>query len=204
MQLDVGEGTTVFGDEAELRRMLHVLIGQSGDPNSAKGAPGVVIRRSKDEIRVGVNLGPDTPASFPAERGWLARMATRYGGRLELDGSMQTLVLAADVDRHRREMESLKKELAAAQAQGEAYARELAAVFRSGDTVPGIVGTSGPPSRSSRAPTSMLMASPCWWRRCVPSAPTCAASWQQSGATSFHFGTKREKRARSPRRLQGT
>src|SRR5205085_10061131 len=81
------------------------------------------------ESRFGVNLGPDTPATFEAERGWLARMAVRYGCRLELDGSMQTLILAADVDTHRRELESLKKELAAAQAQGEAYARELAAVF---------------------------------------------------------------------------
>src|SRR5262245_43016446 len=31
VQLEMGEGTTVFGDEAELRRMLHVLISQSGD-----------------------------------------------------------------------------------------------------------------------------------------------------------------------------
>jgi hypothetical protein len=153
VQLEMGEGTTVFGDEAELRRMLHVLIGQSGDPNSAKGAPSVVVRRTKDEIRIGVNLGPDTPATFLAERGWLSRMSMRYGGRLELDGSMQTLVLAADVDTHRRELESLQKELAAAQAQGEAYARELAAVSRTGDTLPSLSSV-GPSSRSSRAPAS--------------------------------------------------
>jgi two-component system OmpR family sensor kinase len=129
VQIEMGEGTTVFGDEAELKRMLFVLLGQGGDPTSSGGSPNVTIRREGDEIRVGVNLGPDTPATFEAERGWLARMAIRHGGRLELDGSMQTLVFAADVDTHRREMESLKKELAAAQAQGEAYARELAAVF---------------------------------------------------------------------------
>jgi signal transduction histidine kinase len=60
-------------------------------------------------------------------------MAIRYGGRLELDGSEQALVFPADVDLQRRELESLKKELAAAQAQGEAYARELAAVFSQGE-----------------------------------------------------------------------
>ncbi len=129
VQIEMGEGTTVFGDESELRRMLHVLISLSGDPSSAQGTPGVIIRREGDEIRVGVNLGPDTSATLETERDWLSRMATRYGGRVELDGSMQTLVLPADIDMHRRELENLKKELAAAQAQGEAYARELAAMF---------------------------------------------------------------------------
>jgi signal transduction histidine kinase len=155
VQIEMGEGTTVFGDESELRRMLHVLIGQTGDPRSSGATPGVTIRRDGDEIRIGVNLGPDTPAAFTAERGWLGRMATRYGGRLELDGSMQTLVLAADVDMQRRELESLKKELAAAQAQGEAYARELAAVFTRDTMTP----SSAPPPpmgapRPSRMPSS--------------------------------------------------
>jgi hypothetical protein len=156
VQIEMGEGTSVFGDESELRRMLHVLIGGSGDPRSGS-SPGISIRRHGDEIRVGVNLGPDTPSTFEAERGWLARMATRYGGRLELDGSMQTLVLGADVDTHRRELETLKKELAAAQAQGEAYARELAAVFRGGDTLSGLnasLSGSPLPPRPSRMPSS--------------------------------------------------
>jgi two-component system, OmpR family, sensor kinase len=161
VQIEMGEGTTVFGDESELRRMLHVLIGQTGDPRAAGSTPNVTIRRHGDEIRLGVNLGPDVPATFTAERGWLSRMATRYGGRLELDGSMQTLVLRADIDMQRREVESLKKELAAAQAQGEAYARELAAVFKGGDTLSGMGTGSGvvaPPMsgapRPSRLPSS--------------------------------------------------
>lgn len=154
VQIEMGEGTSVFGDESELRRMLHVLLGATGDPSSAPSAPGVTIRRDGDDIRIGVNLGPDTPAAFTQERSWLARMATRYGGRLELDGSMQTLVLAADVDPQRREVESLKKELAAAQAQGEAYARELAAVFSRGDTH---TGNTAPPPPNVPRPSRMPM-----------------------------------------------
>lgn len=132
VQIEMGDGTEVFGDESELRRMLQVLIAQSGDPNGARATPEVSIRRAGDEVAISVHLGPDTTASIAAERAWLSRMATRYGGRLELDGSMQTLVFPADVDQARRELESVKKELAAAQAQGEAYARELAAVFSQG------------------------------------------------------------------------
>ncbi|WP_245678288.1 sensor histidine kinase [Chondromyces crocatus] len=133
VQIEMGDGTAVFGDESELRRMLQVLIAQSGDPSGAASTPEVSLRRVGDEVAVSVNLGPDTTASIAHERAWLSRMALRYGGRLELDGAMQTLTFPADVDLARRELESLKKELAAAQAQGEAYARELAAVFSQGD-----------------------------------------------------------------------
>ncbi|MGK4001205.1 sensor histidine kinase [Sorangium sp. So ce1036] len=129
VQIEMGEGTTVFGDETELRRMLQVLIAQGGDPTSLTGAPEVSIRRAGDEVSVSVHLGPETPVNLETERVWLSRMAVRYGGRLELDGLTQTLTLPAEVDLQRLEVESLKKELAAAQAQGEAYARELAAVF---------------------------------------------------------------------------
>ncbi|EYF00918.1 sensor histidine kinase [Chondromyces apiculatus] len=135
VQIEMGDGTAVFGDESELRRMLQVLIAQSGDPSGAASTPEVSIRRAGDEVTVSVSLGPDTTASIANERAWLSRMAIRYGGRLELDGAMQTLTFPADVDLARRELEILKKELAAAQAQGEAYARELAAVFSQGERV---------------------------------------------------------------------
>jgi two-component system, OmpR family, sensor kinase len=133
VQIAMGDGTSVFGDEAELRRMLHVLLAQSGNASSSGATPDIFVRREKDEVRVGVNLGPDPSPSFDTERAWLSRMAIRYGGRLELDGSMQTLTLLADVDIQRQELENLRKELAAAQAQGEAYARELAAMFAQTD-----------------------------------------------------------------------
>jgi signal transduction histidine kinase len=146
VQIEMGEGTTAFGDEAELRRMLQVLIGQSGPPTSSKGGPDISIRREGDDILVHVGLGSENPATFATERAWLARMATRYGGSIKLDGSSHTLVLPADVDMQRRELESLKKELAAAQAQGQAYARELAAVFARGETHS---GSGAPSARSS-------------------------------------------------------
>jgi len=159
VQLEMGEGTAVFGDEAELRRMLHVLIGMSGDPSSTGGTPSVTVRRNGDEVRIGVNLGPDTSTSFETERVWLSRMAVRYGGRLELDGATRTLILGADIDTHRRELESLKRELAAAQAQGEAYARELAVMFnREVSSIPGPPLMPGSisviPPLSSRFPVS--------------------------------------------------
>lgn len=147
VQLEMGEGTTVFGDEAELRRMLQVLIAQGGDPTGAMGTPDVAIRRVGEEVSVSVNLGPDAPANRETERAWLSRMALRYGGRLELDGSMQTLAFPADVDLQRLEVENLKKELAAAQAQGEAYARELAAVFSRSEVERAGRGHQGPISQ---------------------------------------------------------
>ncbi len=131
VQIEMGEGTTVFGDESELRRMLAVLINQTGEPGHGQGTSELSIRREKDDVRVSSHLGPDQSPSFETERHWLSRMAIKYGGHLELDGSMQTLVLPADVDRQRQELENLKRELAAAQQQGEEYARELAAMFTS-------------------------------------------------------------------------
>ncbi|MFO0589758.1 MAG: sensor histidine kinase [Polyangiaceae bacterium] len=150
VQIEMGDGTTVFGDEAELRRMLQVLIAQSGDPTGGSGTQEIAVRRKDDVVWVEVPLGPDTPATHETERAWLSRMAVRYGGRLDLEGGVQRLALAADVDETARELVSLKKELAAAQAQGEAYARELAALFSKGEAAPG--PPSVPARPSHRAP----------------------------------------------------
>lgn len=128
VQLEPGAGTEVFGDENELRRMLHVLMGgfqQSG----VGGAQLINLKREGDEVRLGVQLGPDTAPISPAERGWLSRMAIRYGGRYELDGASEMIVFPALEAEEAKEVKTLRKELEAAKAQGEAYARELAAVF---------------------------------------------------------------------------
>ncbi len=128
VQLAPGAGTEVFGDENELRRMLHVLMGgfqQSG----VGGAQLVTLRREGAEVHLGVQLGPDTAPISPAERGWLARMAIRYGGRYELDGASEMIIFPALEAEEAKEVQTLRKELEAAKAQGEMYARELAAVF---------------------------------------------------------------------------
>ncbi len=126
VQLEPGAGTEVFGEEGELRRMLHVLLGGSG----IGASPQIVsVRRDGGEVRLVVDLGPDTAPISPAERAWLARMSIRYGGRYELDGNHECLVFPALQAEEQKEVLTLRRELEAAKAQGEAYARELAAVF---------------------------------------------------------------------------
>lgn len=126
VQIEPGSGTEVFGDEAELRRMLHVLVGHGGGIGSQ-----ITIRREGADVRVAVTLGPDTSATAETERVWLSRMALRYGGRHELEGATELLLLPADEDRE--EKAALRKELDEARKQGEVYARELAAVFQKGE-----------------------------------------------------------------------
>ena len=138
VNLAPGAGTEVFGDEAELRRMLHVLLGASN--HGVGGAQVIDLRREGDEVRLSVQLGPDTAPDSPAERGWLSRMAIRYGGRYELDGANEVLSFPAEDAAEKKEIKELRRELEAAKAQGEAYARELAAVF------------ADPPAASSRPP----------------------------------------------------
>lgn len=124
VSIEPGSGTEVFGDEAELRRMLHVLVG----PGSRAGSA-IHVRRDGEEVFLQIELGPDSSATSDTERAWLSRMAIRYGGRYELQGGSETLVLPADdvAERERREAD-LRKELDEARRKGEAYARELAAV----------------------------------------------------------------------------
>lgn len=122
ISIEPGSGTEVFGDEAELRRMMSLMIGHGSGTGSA-----VTVKRDGDEVKIAVVLGPDSTASFETERAWLSRMAIRYGGRYELEGGMEIVALPADTERKAREQ--LEKELDEARKQGEAYARELAATF---------------------------------------------------------------------------
>jgi hypothetical protein len=122
--------------------MLHVLLGHGTGTGSA-----VTIRRHGDEVVVSVVLGPDSSATAETERAWLARMAIRYGGRWELEGSTEVLALPAEGVEARDDVAKLRKELDEARAQGEAYARELAATWTGG----GDAGQSSYPPPASPA-----------------------------------------------------
>jgi signal transduction histidine kinase len=139
--IEPGAGTEVFGDEADLRRMLHLLVGQSSGSLPAAAGAEVTIRRQGDFVRISANLGPDTGALGELEHRWLSRMALRHGGSLELEGGTQSILLQADGASDQREVTELRKELAQAQQLGEAYARELASVLASGD-----IRTEAPPA----------------------------------------------------------
>src|SRR5579859_4371478 len=144
VSIEPGSGTEVFGDEAELRRMLHVMLGHGSGSGSA-----ITIRRTDDEVIVGVVLGPDSSATAETERAWLSRMAIRYGGRYELEGGTEVLALPADGVESRDDLLRLRKELDEARRQGEAYARELAAVWVAGEE-PALSSTH-PPSQEPPA-----------------------------------------------------
>jgi hypothetical protein len=144
VSIEPGAGTQVFGDESELRRMLHVLLGHGTGSGSV-----VTVRREGDEVVVAVMLGPDSSATAETERAWLARMAIRYGGRWELEGSTEVLALPAEGIDTRDDVAALRKELDEARAQGEAYARELAQAWTAGTEVTG--QSSYPPPASDAA-----------------------------------------------------
>jgi signal transduction histidine kinase len=79
-------------------------------------------------------------------------MAIRYGGRYELEGSVQVLIFPAEDAQEKKEIKELRKELEAAKAQGEAYARELAAVFADpagASSRPPPISASAPPLESA-------------------------------------------------------
>jgi two-component system OmpR family sensor kinase len=134
INIEPGAGTEVFGEESELRRMLNVLLSQTNFSAGSQheGVAALRIRREADWIRVTVNLGPDVSASTELERRWLSRMATRMGGRLDLEGGTMALLMPADASNDQSEVADLRKELVQAQQLGEAYARELATVFAAG------------------------------------------------------------------------
>jgi hypothetical protein len=129
--IEPGAGTEVFGEESDMRRMFHMLVNQ--DSNAQGGPSEVEIRRQGEWVKIAVQLGPDTVAAADVERRWLSRMATRYGGWVELEGGTQSIFLPADGASDQREVVELRKELEQAQQLGEAYARELAAVVTAGD-----------------------------------------------------------------------
>ncbi|MBI5535506.1 MAG: HAMP domain-containing histidine kinase [Deltaproteobacteria bacterium] len=150
LHIEPGSGTEVFGDEAELRRMLQVLLAQSsGTRTNQTENPEVHIERTGSEVRVSCTLGPDTMGARGTEHAWLSRMALRYGGRLELEGRQENLIFPAEGAQERKEVEALRKELEEAQRQGEAYARELAAVFASGGEMTPVAPSTIPPSAGS-------------------------------------------------------
>jgi two-component system, OmpR family, sensor kinase len=129
--IEPGAGTEVFGEESDMRRMFHMLVNQ--DSNAQGGPSEVEIRRQGEWVKIAVQLGPDTVAAADVERRWMSRMATRYGGWVELEGGTQSIFLPADGASDQREVVELRKELEQAQQLGEAYARELAAVVTAGD-----------------------------------------------------------------------
>jgi two-component system OmpR family sensor kinase len=88
-------------------------------------------------------MGPDSSPTAETERAWLSRMAIRYGGRYELEGATEVLALPAEGVEARDDVAKLRKELDEARKQGEAYARELAAVWAAGDE--GVNSSSYPP-----------------------------------------------------------
>ncbi len=144
VSIEPGSGTEVFCDEGEIRRMLHVLVGHGSGLGSS-----VMIKREGDEVRVSVVLGPDSSATAETERAWLSRMAVRYGGRYELEGGAETLSLPAEDVSARDERNALRKELDEARKQGEAYARELAAVFAQGEEHAATSQSSFPPASAA-------------------------------------------------------
>ncbi len=144
VSIEPGSGTEVFGDEAELRRMLHVILGHGSGSGSA-----VSIRRDEDEVVVAVVMGPDASPTAETERAWLSRMAVRYGGRYELEGATEVLALPAEGVEARDDVAKLRKELDEARKQGEAYARELAAVWAASDDP--VSSSSFPPPHTAAA-----------------------------------------------------
>jgi hypothetical protein len=141
--IEPGAGTEVFGDEADLRRMLHLLVAQASGRTPTEAEIELHVRRQGDFVRVSANLGPDTAAMGELERRWLTRMALRHGGSVELEGGTHSILLQADGAIDQREVTELRRELAQAQKLGEAYARELASVLSAGD----IRTEAPPPSR---------------------------------------------------------
>jgi cell fate (sporulation/competence/biofilm development) regulator YlbF (YheA/YmcA/DUF963 family) len=132
LSIEPGAGTEVFGVEQELRRMLDLLIKQSG---AGGGAPTVIgVHREADWVVVTIGLGPEGMSTRALEHRWLNRMALRHGGRVELAGNETRLYVPADTESGQQEIRQLRKELEQAQQLGAVYAKELAEAFTQGTT----------------------------------------------------------------------
>lgn len=152
--IEPGAGTEVFGVENELRRVLALIVKQSGSDANTSSA--IDIRRDSEWVTVSVSIGPEGMSTRDLEHRWLNRMATRHGGRVEITGNVTRLYLPADTSSGQQEIRQLRKELEQAQQLGEVYARELAEAFA--------VATEKPPSiapesrREGEPPMRVLVA----------------------------------------------
>ncbi|MBL0196722.1 MAG: hypothetical protein IPQ09_21360 [Myxococcales bacterium] len=146
VQIEPGTGTEVYGDESELRRMLHVLVDHGGGAGAS-----VSVRGDGDEVRIAMTLGPDTSSTAETERQWLSRMAVRYGGRVELEGGHEVLTLRADDASERAERERLTRELEEARKQGAVVARELAQVLEHNESPDSILPAMAPSAEGGGA-----------------------------------------------------
>jgi hypothetical protein len=126
--IEPGSGTEVVGHENDLRRALQLMLLQEPAEGSHPSSHSAEIKRDGEWIRVSIDLGPDINVVNETERRWLHRVAIRHGGRFELKGSAQCLLLPAD-STGQAEVEALQRELEQAQLLGETYARELASAL---------------------------------------------------------------------------
>ncbi len=160
LSLEPGAGTEVIGEEHELRRMFHLLLNQSTGGGDGATLNTIELKRQDQWIHISVELGPDA-ATSDLERRWLSRMALKHGGRLELHGRRQIVILPAEASNH-EEVDQLKRELQQAQLLGEAYAKELATALAADvpavpDSAPVSSPTSGHWSDPVRALASALL-----------------------------------------------
>lgn len=144
ISIEPGAGTEVFGVETELRRVLDLLVCQSG--SDTKSSPGIEVRRDGDWVIVSVAIGPEGLSTRDLEHRWLNRMAARHGGRVEFAGNVTRLCLPADSSSGQQEILQLRKELEQAQQLGAVYARELAEAFAVSAVPVPIVADIKPPS----------------------------------------------------------
>ena len=153
--IEPGAGTEVFGVELELRRVLALLVKQSGSDTNTSAA--IDVRRESDWVVVSVGIGPEGMSTRDLEHRWLNRMATRHGGRVELSGNVTRLYLPADTSSGQQEILQLRKELEQAQQLGAVYARELAEAFAVSTDAPASVMPDS--KRTSEPPLRILVSS---------------------------------------------